>query len=293
MIVIKKFLQKNISETISFAFSIKKKEVLSAPKQKPIDTEALKYLQEKLKKKSKHVLDKEDYKIDCGMIIDRAPIFLYANEKELSWIKFRLKFYRKYNLFSALPKDLMEFTTIDPNEEFNATTKDNIETHEKKIGPDTYERYHSHSKHFSKSDPNITDKRSIQYAGANRVYLLLKDKQSGKWTFPTTFVEDSITFTETKMKLVKDLSNTFTVFHHTKLPVLCLKRELNEQEKNDVSLRKCVGVKTFYFAASHFDGQVQIIDERFSDYAWVPRLELNQLMDRKDYQNFVHSLSLY
>ena len=171
----------------------------------------MKYLQEKQKKRSKHVLDKEDYKIDCGILIDRALIFLYANEKKLNWIKFRLKYYRKYNLFSSLPKDLMEFQTIDPNEEFNATSKDNIETHEQKIDLDTYIRYHSSSKHFSKSNPNITDKKSIQYRGANRVYLLLKDKQSGKWTFPITFVEDTITFTETKMKLIEDLSHFHSI----------------------------------------------------------------------------------
>jgi hypothetical protein len=48
-----------------------------------------------------------------------------------------------------------------------------------------YEEYWQASKNFLKVDPKITDKRNFQYAPEHNVYLLLRNKYTGEWEFPT------------------------------------------------------------------------------------------------------------
>lgn len=44
--------------------------------------------------------------------------------------------------------------------------------------------YSGSSKHFSAVDPAMPDKRSMHYAGEDRVYLIVRNKITGEWEFP-------------------------------------------------------------------------------------------------------------
>lgn len=63
---------------------------------------------------------------------------------------------------------------------------DNYATH-KITDPETGvdQEYCAASKHFSKVDPNIEDRRTIHYAGEDRTYLVFKNKYTKEWEFPT------------------------------------------------------------------------------------------------------------
>jgi len=58
--------------------------------------------------------------------------------------------------------------------------------------------YRANSKHFRHVDPNVSSTHSIQYAGAHTVYLLLREKGSKKWVFPTRPMFERETFEEGK-----------------------------------------------------------------------------------------------
>jgi hypothetical protein len=265
------------------------------PVRKAIDQETLEYLQKRIKtSKGQGILDKENYRVDVGLLINRQPIFLQFAEKEMEATKFRYRFSKKYKLMMPLPKELLEFTEKEPSAEGGGEVTDELPTHEIVYPDGTRITYSGNSKYFTKVDPNVTDKKSIQYASDYRVYLMVKDKESQKWTFPSTFMADKATFSNSKNQLFETISQnkwkaTFAV--HT--PVCVTKRELTESEKKNVLNKKAIGVKTFYFIAYHESGQVSLNPELYDDYAWVTRLELNQYLDKASYDNIVHSIALY
>lgn len=67
--------------------------------------------------------------------------------------------------------------------------------------------YCAASKHFAKVDPECRDVKSIQMAPEYRVYLVMKNKHSGQWEFPTTTMTYGHTFTYSKNQLFKNLTN--------------------------------------------------------------------------------------
>lgn len=79
---------------------------------------------------------------------------------------------------------------------------DNYATH-KDQDPATGEdlEYCAGSKHFSKVDPTIEDRRTIHYAGEDRTYLLLKNKYTKEWEFPTSKMYFGQTFLRAKQNL--------------------------------------------------------------------------------------------
>ena len=63
---------------------------------------------------------------------------------------------------------------------------DNYPTH-KYTDPTTGEEteYSAASKHYSKVDPTIQDRQSLHYAGEDRTYLVMRNKYTKEWEFPT------------------------------------------------------------------------------------------------------------
>jgi hypothetical protein len=277
------------------ALDFRKQVKVEEGKKETIDAETLKFLQERIKsKKSKITLDKEDFRIDCGLIIERNPIFLHLDKDEMEQMKLRHKYNKKYKRYFPITKELMDFRETPPNEEIEKADLENFDTHIKENSDGTRETYAAHSKLYNKADPNVTDKHSLQYAGANRVYLLVKEKGSTKWMFPTFYIEDKSNFSTAKDNAFSLLSEgKWRIYYPVPLPVLLTKRELTQEEKQDSVNRKAVGIKTYYFPATHLRGRIHLNPEFYEDYSWVPRLELNQFFDREDYNKFVHSTLLY
>ena len=87
------------------------------------------------------------------------------------------------------------------NPYFSKRNLDNYPTH--KIYQDNGEvlEYCAASKNFKHVDPTISDRRNYHYASEDRVYLLLKNKASGDWEFPTQKILLSESFARAKQNL--------------------------------------------------------------------------------------------
>ena len=88
-------------------------------------------------------------------------------------------------------------------------------------------------------------------------------------------------------------NNRWTVEHILPKPLTFRTRELTNQEKSDSTHRKCKGVKTFYFLATHIGGKVNINPDLYDDYVWSSKLEFNKYLDEETYNKFIHITSLY
>lgn len=58
--------------------------------------------------------------------------------------------------------------------------------------------YCAASKHFSKVDPTIQDRRTLHYAGEDRTYLIMKNKYTKEWEFPVGKIYFGQTFLRAK-----------------------------------------------------------------------------------------------
>ena len=72
---------------------------------------------------------------------------------------------------------------------------DNYPTHRSK---ETGEEYCAASKHFSKVDPAIEDPQSLHYAGEDRTYMIVRNKYTTEWEFPTHKMNFGQTFIRAK-----------------------------------------------------------------------------------------------
>jgi len=264
------------------------------PQRKVIDQETLEYLQRRIKtSKGKGILDRENFRVDVGLLICRLPILLQFEDKEVEAQKFRLKYEKKYKLMIPLAKELLDFNEKEPTQGGGEGT-DELPTHEIVYPDGTRITYCGNSKLFEKVDPTITDRRSIQYAGDYRVFLMFKDKNTQKWVFPTQYMADKATFNHSKTQLLDSVTqNKWKAVFAMHRPVCVTKQDLSELDKKSIINKKAIGVKTFYFMAYHDHGQIHLNTNLYDDYAWVPRLELNQYLDKSSYDNIVHSLALY
>lgn len=145
--------------------------------------EASALMVEKLKKmKNRFIGTSDDYRVDGGLIIERSPIFLNLNDQEIEYLKLRTKMEKKLKLRVDFPKELTNFELKYRGENIADKLEENFKTH---YDPATETHYCSNSKLFKNVDPAIDDPTSIQNAPNYRVYLLVKDKLTGNWEFPT------------------------------------------------------------------------------------------------------------
>ena len=84
-----------------------------------------------------------------------------------------------------------------PTHEFTTTLPD---------GTTETKSYAAASKNFAKVDPAAHDVRSLHYAGEDRTYLILKNKFTGEWEFPTGQINFGQTFLRAKQNLFMQYS---------------------------------------------------------------------------------------
>jgi hypothetical protein len=77
---------------------------------------------------------------------------------------------------------------------------DNYPTHRVKGGEagKTEDEYCAASKHFSNVDPAMQDRKTLHYAGEDRTYLIVKNKFTKEWEFPTGKINFGQTFMRAK-----------------------------------------------------------------------------------------------
>lgn len=132
-------------------------------------------------------------RIDIGLMIQRPPIFVRMRDTEINFLKDR------QSLMEEFYCDTKQFT-----DEFNEVAKlnedclannpyvsrmnlDNYPTHryvDKVTGQE--HTYCAASKQWSLVDPACTDMKSLHYAGEDRTFLIVKNKFTNEWQFPTS-----------------------------------------------------------------------------------------------------------
>ena len=251
---------------------------------------------EKLRKmKQRFAVTKDLHRVDLGLVIDRPAIFLHFSDQEMENMKYRNNVDKKYKTFPLIPPELIDFQLDRTGVNLNIShIQENLKTHSRKLEDGTEEYYCEHSRLYFQVDPNVQTPKSIQRSPNYKVYLLVKNKENGEWEFPSFYVLESEKFVEARAKYFGFLSNNnWSVYHYPVQPFVFRKREFTNEEKQDPRNKRLKGVKTFYFAASHAEGVIEINPRLYSDYAWVSKLEMNQYLTRENYFTFIHSLVLY
>jgi hypothetical protein len=146
------------------------------------------------------------------------------------------------------------------------------------------------SKHFSKVDPETDDTKSLHFAGEDRIYLILKNKYTKEWEFPTGKVFFGQTFLRAKQNLFSHLTNdTWKVRYIAGYPMVATIREFTPAENTlNHGLR---GVRSYFFSANHYRGfpEYQLDKTDFEDFAWVPKRQLNEYFERDYYEIFIRA----
>lgn len=116
------------------------------------------------------------------------------------------------------------------NLEASPMNADNYPTHKTEDGRE----YCAASKHFSKADPACPEPRSLHYAGEDRVYLMLHNKYTDKWEFPTGKCMVGQSFMRAKQNLFASYSGgQWQVKFYASIPLVHTIRDMNEIEKED------------------------------------------------------------
>ena len=127
-----------------------------------------------------------------------------------------------------------------------------------------------------KVDPRCQDRRSLHYAAEDRTFLILKNKYTGRWEFPTSKVLLGTTFLREKqdmfLKLTKD---SWKIKFASNIPIVHTLRDLTIAENEDQMNQGLKGVRTYFFAAQHYRGLPDFDFENpeidHHDFMWIPK----------------------
>lgn len=143
------------------------------------------------------VMSRDGLRVDVGLIVQRPPIFAHVTKRDMDFMKARSQIMNEFHCnHKEFTKEFTEVSKLNEdlladNPYTSTMNLDNFPTH--KLGDETYA---AASKRFSMVDPKCSDVRSLHYAGEDRVYLILKNKHTGEWEFPTT----ALTFGQSFMR---------------------------------------------------------------------------------------------
>lgn len=149
------------------------------------------------------------------------------------------------------------------------------------------------TKHYLYSDPNCQDNKSIQYAGGDKIFLILKNKHTNEWEFPTTPMLNGQLFTAAKECLHLSLSGDhWQVRWHDRSPNLMIRRDLFSHEKPELG-DLYTGARSYYFHAYHHMNHVKLLKNPahpYIDYVWATKGELNKYFAEDYYSQVINAL---
>ena len=239
-----------------------------------------------------HVFSRDFMRVDVGLLIQRPPIFMAMRERDVKFLKFKndimneyycnqKQFSDEFEEVSKLNEDL-----LGDNPYSSKMNLDNYPTH-RIPGSNPPIEYAAASKHFSNVDPNIQDRRTIHYAAEDRTYMIVKNRYTQTWEFPTAKMNFGQTFMRAKQNLFNVLAfdgnagptnTSWKVKYFNSAPIAATIREFTELEKADKMNKDLKGIRTYFFQAHHWRGLPSLSpgtnDEALHDYddfAWIPK----------------------
>jgi len=201
-------------------------------------------------------------RVDIGLIIQRAPIFMRVREREINFMDNRQRLMEEY--YCDTKQFIDEIKEVSKlNEKIMAKipyasemNTDNHPTHTW-VDEETKKEmeYATASKEWFRVDPRCPDMKSIHYAGEDRTFLIVKNKYTGEWEFPVANVMMGETFFKAKLKLFNTLTdNQWRITFFGSSPILHTLREFTPVEEKDRLNEDLKGVRTYWFGAHHRRG---------------------------------------
>lgn len=158
-----------------------------------------------------HVFSRDLMRVDVGLLIQRPPIFLTMRDRDVHYLKFKndimneyycnqKQFQEEFEEVSKLNEDVLSDNPY--NSKMNL---DNYPTY-RVPGSNPPVEYAAASKYFVNVDPKIQDRRTIHYAGEDRTYMIVKNRYTQTWEFPTAKMNFGQTFMRGKQNLFNVLA---------------------------------------------------------------------------------------
>jgi len=226
---------------------------------------------------------------------------MYFPEIDHAQLVKRTKIMQEYGLdHRKYYKDFKEETSMiesiySGNSYVSISNRDNLPTHEMKAEDGTVKRYCGASKNWRKVDPTVTDPHSLHNASQQRVYLLVKNKYTKEWEFPSKAMYGSDTFIKARQDVFRGLTDDkWIIRHQPNYPKIATLRPFTEAEKSDTKNSILSGVRTFYFDAFHLRGfsDFNFDETDYEDYAWLPKTKIGNYLNEERmgmfYDYFLH-----
>ena len=187
-----------------------------------------------------HIFSRDFMRVDVGLFIQRPPIFMTMRERDVAYLKFKNdvmnKYYCNTKQFSDEFEEMSKLNedVLGDNPYSSKMNLDNFPTHR---APGTQTEYCAASKHFSNVDPAMEDRRTLHYAAEDRTYLLVRNRFTKEWEFPTTKINFGQTFLRAKQNLFNVIAaddkagTSWKVKYFGQSPIVATIRELSEAEK--------------------------------------------------------------
>lgn len=155
------------------------------------------------------------------------------------------------------------------------------------VPDDDYHFYCRNSKHYMRVDPRIKNDRLIQNHPCFDIFLVAKNKYTGKWEFPSFTMDKGTNFRDGLETLATSFSKErFKVFFPGVPPIIQISREFYEHERDDPRNKGLYGVRTYLFPAYHDQGQPEVFESKrhyYCDFALVRKNDLNKYFDEEYY----------
>lgn len=152
------------------------------------------------------VMTLDRYEVDVGLMIVREPIWLLHDEEEYKWINLHYKVLGEHGRIPSIKAKDFPFAR-DPmsgDDERSIRMRSILRKFENNEDL-KFKPYEKPSIHWLEADPYETNPRSISYAGGYRVWLMLKERKTGKWVFPTAKMYGTHTFSDGLGKINNEL----------------------------------------------------------------------------------------
>lgn len=234
-------------------------------------------------------------RIDCGLLIQRLPIFLHYHKFDHEFLKFRQRIMNEYDIdqrqyYEEFKKETQLLESLFANNSYvSITNRDNLPTHGEKLENGSTKYYCGASKNWKKVDPSVTDHKSMHYGSSQRAYLIFKNKHTSEWEFPTTKLFSGDSFLEARKRTFMEIAkDKWIIRHEGKSPVVATLRPFTPYEREDRKNSILSGVRTFYFHAYHLRGlpEFDFDTSDFNDYAWVTRADMNKFLTKEKFEIF-------
>jgi hypothetical protein len=236
-----------------------------------------------------HVFSRDLMRVDVGLLIQRSPIFLTMRDRDAQYLKYKNDIMNEYYCNQRQYADEFEEVAklnedvLGDNPYNSKMNLDNYPTHRIPGSEPGTNEYCAASKHFANVDPTIQDRKTIHYAAEDRTYMIVRNKYTKEWEFPTGKINFGQTFMRAKLNLFKILAQdpnnaqdtAWKIKYFGQAPIAATIRELTPFEKQDKNSNQLKGVRTFYFQAHHWRGlpYLNVSNEanEWDDFAWVPK----------------------